>query len=112
MGAPTVMTEKLPQGDELMTAFRQLEQLLGRKIDAGAVRRGRWASIRHFTDVLAGRFLRRLQLADIGIAAATRAENGAADRDVFEIPLHGSFSTSSSFPLSRSLARNQRLECR
>jgi DUF917 family protein len=34
MGAPTVMTEKLPQGDELMTAFRQLEQLLGRKIDA------------------------------------------------------------------------------
>ena len=34
MGAPTVMTEKLPQGDELMNAFRQLEQLLGRKIDA------------------------------------------------------------------------------
>jgi len=34
MGAPTVMTEKLPQGDELMTAFRALEQLLGRKIDA------------------------------------------------------------------------------
>jgi DUF917 family protein len=34
MGAPTVMTEKLPQGDELMNAFRALEQLLGRKIDA------------------------------------------------------------------------------
>ena len=34
MGAPTVMTEKLPQGDELINAFRQLEQLLGRKIDA------------------------------------------------------------------------------
>jgi len=34
MGAPTVMTEKLPQGDELVTAFRKLEQLLGRKIDA------------------------------------------------------------------------------
>lgn len=34
MGAPTVMTEKLPQGDELMTAFRQLERLMGRKIDA------------------------------------------------------------------------------
>ena len=34
MGAPTVMTEKLPQGDELVTAFRQLESLLGRKIDA------------------------------------------------------------------------------
>ena len=34
MGAPTVMTEKLPQGDELITAFRQLESLLGRKIDA------------------------------------------------------------------------------
>jgi DUF917 family protein len=34
MGAPTVMTEKLPRGDELMNAFRALEQLLGRKIDA------------------------------------------------------------------------------
>jgi DUF917 family protein len=34
MGAPTVMTEKLPQGDELVNAFRQLEQLMGRKIDA------------------------------------------------------------------------------
>ena len=34
MGAPTVMTEKLPQGDELVTAFRQLENLMGRKIDA------------------------------------------------------------------------------
>jgi len=34
MGAPTVMTEKLPQGDELITAFNQLERLLGRKIDA------------------------------------------------------------------------------
>ncbi len=34
MGAPTVMAEKLPQGDELMTAFTQLEKLMGRKIDA------------------------------------------------------------------------------
>ena len=34
MGAPTVMTEKLPQGEELMNAFRQLEHVLGRKIDA------------------------------------------------------------------------------
>jgi DUF917 family protein len=34
MGAPTVMTEKLPQGEELINAFRQLEQLLGKKIDA------------------------------------------------------------------------------
>lgn len=34
MGAPTVMTEKLPQGDELINAFRALEQLLGKKIDA------------------------------------------------------------------------------
>ncbi|MDP1732672.1 MAG: DUF917 domain-containing protein [Devosia sp.] len=34
MGAPTVMTEKLPQGDELVTAFRSLEKLLGHKIDA------------------------------------------------------------------------------
>lgn len=34
MGAPTVMTEKLPQGDELVTAFRALEKLLGKKIDA------------------------------------------------------------------------------
>jgi DUF917 family protein len=34
MGAPTVMTEKLPQGDELMNAFRALENFLGRKIDA------------------------------------------------------------------------------
>ncbi len=34
MGAPTVMTEKLPQGDELMNAFRALEKVMGRKIDA------------------------------------------------------------------------------
>lgn len=34
MGAPTVMTEKLPQGEELVIAFRKLEALLGRKIDA------------------------------------------------------------------------------
>lgn len=34
MGAPTVMTEKLPQGDELVNAFRALEKQLGRKIDA------------------------------------------------------------------------------
>lgn len=34
MGAPTVMVEKLPQGDELLNAFRALEALMGRKIDA------------------------------------------------------------------------------
>ena len=34
MGAPTVMTEKLPQGDELTNAFTALEKLLGRRIDA------------------------------------------------------------------------------
>lgn len=34
MGAPTVMTEKLPQGDELMNAFTALEKVMGRKIDA------------------------------------------------------------------------------
>ncbi len=34
MGAPTVMTEKLPQGEELINAFNQLEKLMGRKIDA------------------------------------------------------------------------------
>ena len=34
MGAPTVMTEKLPQGEELTRAFAALEKLLGRKIDA------------------------------------------------------------------------------
>src|SRR5436309_3671486 len=31
MGAPTVMTEKLPEGRELATAFRKLEAFLGRK---------------------------------------------------------------------------------
>jgi uncharacterized protein len=34
MGAPTVMTEKLPQGDELVIAFRKLEKFIGRKVDA------------------------------------------------------------------------------
>lgn len=34
MGAPTVMVEKLPQGDELTVAFKKLETFLGRKIDA------------------------------------------------------------------------------
>lgn len=34
MGAPTVMTEKIPQGDELINAFKALEKLLNRKIDA------------------------------------------------------------------------------
>ena len=34
MGAPTVMAEKLPQGDELTRAFHALEKLMGRKIDA------------------------------------------------------------------------------
>lgn len=34
MGAPTVMTEKLPQGDEIVIALRKLEAFLGRKVDA------------------------------------------------------------------------------
>jgi uncharacterized protein len=34
MGAPTVMIEKIPRGDELTVAFRKLEAYLGRKIDA------------------------------------------------------------------------------
>lgn len=32
MGAPTVMLEKIPAGDEILCAFRALEQALGRKI--------------------------------------------------------------------------------
>ena len=34
MGAPTVMTEKLPQGDEIVVALRKLEKVLGRPVDA------------------------------------------------------------------------------
>jgi uncharacterized protein len=34
MGAPTVMVEKLPRGDELTVAFKKLEAYLGRTIDA------------------------------------------------------------------------------
>ncbi|MGD0720750.1 MAG: DUF917 domain-containing protein [Roseiarcus sp.] len=34
MGAPTVMLEKIPQGDEIVIAFGKLEKFLGRKIDA------------------------------------------------------------------------------
>ncbi|MEM7004989.1 MAG: DUF917 domain-containing protein [Pseudomonadota bacterium] len=34
MGAPTVMLEKLPRGDEAMAALRSLEAVLGRKADA------------------------------------------------------------------------------
>lgn len=34
MGAPTVMTEKLPQGEEIVIALRKLEKFLGRKVDA------------------------------------------------------------------------------
>ncbi len=33
MGAPTVMTEKLPQGDEIVIALRKLEKFMGRKVD-------------------------------------------------------------------------------
>jgi DUF917 family protein len=33
MGAPTVMVEKLPRGDEITRAFSSLEEYLGRKID-------------------------------------------------------------------------------
>lgn len=34
MGAPTVMVEKLPNGTEIVTAFRSLQEYLGRPIDA------------------------------------------------------------------------------
>jgi uncharacterized protein len=34
MGAPTVMVEKIPQGEEILTAFRKLERFLGKKIGA------------------------------------------------------------------------------
>ena len=34
MGAPTVMVEKIPQGEEILTAFRKLERFLGKKIAA------------------------------------------------------------------------------
>lgn len=34
MGAPTVMVEKLPQGDEIVIAFRKLEKFVGKKIGA------------------------------------------------------------------------------
>ena len=34
MGAPTVMVEKLPKGDEIISAFHALESYLGRKITA------------------------------------------------------------------------------
>lgn len=34
MGAPTVMLEKLPRGDEALSALRALEAILGRKADA------------------------------------------------------------------------------
>ncbi len=33
MGAPTVMTEKLPQGEEIVVALRKLEKFMGRKVD-------------------------------------------------------------------------------
>jgi uncharacterized protein len=34
MGAPTVMVEKIPQGEEILIAFRKLERFLGKKIGA------------------------------------------------------------------------------
>ena len=34
MGAPTVMVEKIPQGEEILAAFRKLERFLGKKIGA------------------------------------------------------------------------------
>ena len=34
MGAPTVMVEKIPQGEEILVAFRKLEAFLGKKIGA------------------------------------------------------------------------------
>ena len=33
MGAPTVMMEKLPQGEEIVIALRKLEKFMGRKVD-------------------------------------------------------------------------------
>jgi uncharacterized protein len=33
MGAPTVMTEKLPQGEEIVIALRKLEKFMGRRVD-------------------------------------------------------------------------------
>jgi len=34
MGAPTVMVEKIPEGGEILVAFRKLEKFLGKKIAA------------------------------------------------------------------------------
>lgn len=34
MGAPTVMVEKIPSGDEILAALTQLENFLGKKVDA------------------------------------------------------------------------------
>ena len=34
MGAPTVMVEKIPEGQEILVAFRKLEKFLGKKIGA------------------------------------------------------------------------------
>src|SRR6185437_5667153 len=34
MGAPTVMVEKIPEGGEILVAFRKLQAFLGRKIGA------------------------------------------------------------------------------
>jgi hypothetical protein len=34
MGAPTVMVEKIPEGQEILVAFRKLEKFLGKKIRA------------------------------------------------------------------------------
>jgi DUF917 family protein len=34
MGAPTVMVEKIPEGGEILVAFRKLEKFLGRTIGA------------------------------------------------------------------------------
>ena len=34
MGAPTVMVEKVPSGEEIIRAFESLQEYLGRKIDA------------------------------------------------------------------------------
>jgi hypothetical protein len=34
MGAPTVMVEKIPSGEEIIEAFKALQEYLGRKIDA------------------------------------------------------------------------------
>ena len=61
MGAPTVMTEKLPQGDELIIAFRKLGAAAGPQDRRRALRRGRRRQLHH---TLRGGGSERLPLVD------------------------------------------------